>query len=99
LEAGSLHHRLVPGPAGHPPARRGFGISQATAYRHKDERAEVLAPKAPTLHQALDTAVEQGFPARRKLEMIMSDMDRHGQRRSDSTLLHRTGALKPKIRT
>jgi hypothetical protein len=40
---------------------RGFGISQATAYRYKDEAAEVLAAKAPTLHEALDKAVEQGF--------------------------------------
>jgi hypothetical protein len=40
----------------------GFGISQATAYRYKDEAAEVLAAKAPTLHQALDRAVEQGLP-------------------------------------
>ena len=40
----------------------GFGISQATAYRYKDEAVEVLAAKAPTLHQALDKAVEQGLP-------------------------------------
>ena len=40
----------------------GFGISQATAYRYKDEAAEVLAATAPTLHQALDRAVEQGLP-------------------------------------
>jgi hypothetical protein len=40
----------------------GFGISQATAYRYKDEAAEVLAAKAPTLHEALDKAVEQGLP-------------------------------------
>jgi hypothetical protein len=40
----------------------GFGISQATAYRYKDEAAEVLAARAPTLHEALDKAVEQGLP-------------------------------------
>ena len=40
----------------------GFGISQATAYRYKDEAVEVLAAKAPTLRQALDKAVEQGLP-------------------------------------
>ena len=41
---------------------QGSGISQATAYRYKDEAAEVLAAKAPTLHEALDKAVEQGLP-------------------------------------
>jgi len=40
----------------------GFGISQATAYRYKDEAVEVLAAKAPTLREALDKAVEQGRP-------------------------------------
>ena len=40
----------------------GFGISQATAYRYKDEAVEVLAAKAPTLREALDRAVEQGLP-------------------------------------
>ena len=40
----------------------GFGISQATAYRYKDEAVEVLAAKAPTLRQALDKAVQQGLP-------------------------------------
>jgi hypothetical protein len=40
----------------------GFGISQATAYRYKDEAVKVLAAKAPTLRQALDNAVEQGLP-------------------------------------
>jgi hypothetical protein len=39
----------------------GFGISQATAYRYKDEAAEVLAAKAPTLRGALERAVEQGL--------------------------------------
>jgi hypothetical protein len=38
----------------------GFGISQATAYRYKDEAVEVLAAKAPSLREALDRAVEQG---------------------------------------
>jgi hypothetical protein len=41
---------------------QGFGISQATAYRYKDEAVEVLAAKAPTLREALDRAVEQGLP-------------------------------------
>ena len=41
---------------------QGFGISQATAYRYKDEAVEVLAAKAPTLREALDKAAEQGLP-------------------------------------
>jgi hypothetical protein len=41
---------------------QGSGISQATAYRYKDEAIEVLAAKAPTLREALDKAVEQGLP-------------------------------------
>ena len=41
---------------------QGSGISQATAYRYKDEAVGVLAAKAPTLHEALDKAVEQGLP-------------------------------------
>ncbi len=40
----------------------GFGISQATAYRYKDEAVEVLAAKAPALREALDKAAEQGLP-------------------------------------
>jgi hypothetical protein len=40
----------------------GFGISQATAYRYKDEAVEVLAAKAPSLREALERAVEQGLP-------------------------------------
>jgi hypothetical protein len=40
----------------------GFGISQATVYRYKDEAVEVLAAKAPSLREALDKAVEQGLP-------------------------------------
>ena len=40
----------------------GSGISQATAYRYKDEAVEVLAAKAPTLREALEKAVEQGLP-------------------------------------
>ena len=62
LEAGGLHADVVPEPAGHPPAGPGFGISQATAYRYKDEAVEVLAAKAPTLREALEKAVEQGLP-------------------------------------
>ena len=41
---------------------QGSGISQATAYRYKDEAVEVLAAKAPTLREALDKAGEQGLP-------------------------------------
>ena len=40
----------------------GFGISQATAYRYKDEAVDVLAAKAPALREVLDKAVEQGLP-------------------------------------
>jgi len=41
---------------------QGFGISQATAYRYKDEAVEVLVAQAPALREALDKAVEQGLP-------------------------------------
>jgi DDE superfamily endonuclease len=41
---------------------QGFGISQATAYRYKDEAVEVLAAKAPTLREVLEKAVERGLP-------------------------------------
>jgi hypothetical protein len=41
---------------------RGFGISQATAYRYKDEAVEVLAAKAPTLREALERPLSRGFP-------------------------------------
>jgi hypothetical protein len=40
---------------------QGFGISQATAYRYKDEVLEVLAARAPSLRQALDKAAGQGL--------------------------------------
>ena len=40
----------------------GFGISQSTAYRYKDEGVAVLAAKAPTLEEALENAAEQGLP-------------------------------------
>jgi len=40
----------------------GFSISQATAYRYKDEAVGVLAAKAPSLREALEKAVEQGLP-------------------------------------
>jgi hypothetical protein len=40
----------------------GFGISQATAYRYKDEAVQVLAAQAPTLREALEMAAEQGLP-------------------------------------
>ena len=63
LEAGGLRAGLVPGPAGPSGGLGpGFGISQATAYRYKDEAVDVLAAKAPTLREALDRAVEQGLP-------------------------------------
>ena len=41
---------------------QGCGISQATAYRYKDEVIEVLAATAPTLREALDKAAGQGLP-------------------------------------
>ena len=34
-----------------------FGISQATAYRYKDEAVQVLAARAPSLREALEKAV------------------------------------------
>ena len=40
---------------------QGFGISQATAYRYRDEAVGVLAAKAPTLREAMEKAVEQGL--------------------------------------
>ena len=40
----------------------GFGISQATAYRYKDDVTGVLTAKAPTLSEALHKATEQDFP-------------------------------------
>jgi hypothetical protein len=40
----------------------GFWISQATAYRYKDEAVEVLAAKAPSLREALEKASDQGLP-------------------------------------
>jgi DDE superfamily endonuclease/Helix-turn-helix of DDE superfamily endonuclease len=40
----------------------GFGISQATACRYKDEAVDVLAARAPALREALERAVEQGLP-------------------------------------
>lgn len=41
---------------------KGFGISQATAYRYIDEAITVLAAKAPSLRQALEKAGERGLP-------------------------------------
>jgi hypothetical protein len=40
---------------------RGFGISQATAYRYLDEAIAVLAAKAPDRHEALDHVEERGL--------------------------------------
>lgn len=41
---------------------QGFGISQATAYRYKDEGVEVLRALAPTLHDTLEKVAELGLP-------------------------------------
>jgi hypothetical protein len=41
---------------------QGSGISQATAYRYKDEAVEVSAAKAPALREALERAADQGLP-------------------------------------
>jgi hypothetical protein len=40
---------------------RGFGISQATAYRYLAEAIAVLTARAPALQQALEKAREQGL--------------------------------------
>jgi hypothetical protein len=50
---------------GRPDIRRlgaGSGVSQATAYRYKDEGVAVLAANAPSLHEALERAAGQGLP-------------------------------------
>jgi hypothetical protein len=52
---------MVPGPARYRPARRGFGISQATAYRYLAEAISVLSARAPDLRQAVEAAREQGL--------------------------------------
>jgi DDE superfamily endonuclease len=39
-----------------------FGLSQATGYRYLDEAIEVLATRAPDIHQALEQAVCDGVP-------------------------------------
>ncbi len=41
---------------------RYHGISRATAYRYVDEGTEVLAARAPDLHEALERAREEGTP-------------------------------------
>lgn len=41
---------------------RAFGISQATAYRYLTEAIDVLAARAPDLHQALQRAIDDGLP-------------------------------------
>jgi hypothetical protein len=43
---------------------QGFGISQATAYRYKDEGVEVLRALAPTLHDTLPAASRDNADAR-----------------------------------
>ena len=42
---------------------RDHGISRATAYRYVDEGTEVLAARAPDLHEALGRAREEGTPS------------------------------------
>jgi hypothetical protein len=42
---------------------RDHGISRATAYRYVDEGTEVLAARAPDLHEALERAREEGTPS------------------------------------
>lgn len=41
---------------------RAFGISQSTAYRYLHEVIDVLADRAPDLHQALERAIADGLP-------------------------------------
>jgi hypothetical protein len=43
---------------------QGFGISQATAYRYKDEGVEVLRALAPTLHDTLENRRPPARPPR-----------------------------------
>jgi hypothetical protein len=40
---------------------KGFGISQATAYRYLHEGIDVLAARAPGLKEALEKAIELGL--------------------------------------
>jgi hypothetical protein len=40
----------------------GFGTSQATACRHKDEGIEALAREAPDLREALEKAADRELP-------------------------------------
>ena len=40
---------------------KGLGISQATSYRYLDEVIDVLAARAPDLHQALQRAQDDGW--------------------------------------
>jgi hypothetical protein len=40
---------------------RGFGISQATAYRYLNEAIEVLAARAPSLRQTLKAKIRKGW--------------------------------------
>ncbi len=39
-----------------------FGLSQSTTYRYLHEAIDVLAHRAPDLHQALEKAVADGLP-------------------------------------
>src|SRR6202035_5980686 len=63
---------------------QGFGISQATAYRYKDEAVEVLAAEAPTLREALERAVEQGLPYL-TLDGAPGSSDRCGDKKTSRT--------------
>jgi hypothetical protein len=78
LEAGGLRPGLVPGRPGIRRLGQGFGISQATACRYKDEAVEVLAAKVPTLCETLDEAIEQGLPYL-ILDGTLVSSDRRGQ--------------------
>ena len=40
---------------------KGLGISQATSYRYLDDVIDVLAARAPDLHQALQRAQDDGW--------------------------------------
>jgi hypothetical protein len=42
--------------------RQGLGISQATSYRYLDEVIDVLAARAPDLHDALQRGHDEGWP-------------------------------------
>jgi DDE superfamily endonuclease len=41
---------------------KAFGLSQATAYRYLHEVIDVLADRAPDIHEALQRALDEGIP-------------------------------------